>query len=377
MTSSTLARTTTDQIAPEAEANWNSPFWLGRSSPNDIWTAAAFAMDVERVHGSVPDPDALEATDSDFVSNEEGEFAQVEDDPGDEVTGVGESLTEEPPKVVGEVKFVAGQTCVSLGLPSNGWLINGVPLNDTPYLISQKSTRYGTPELVQAIQDATEVVNRKYPGSPKVVVRDLSAKTGGSLKPHLSHQSGRDVDIGYYMKDRQLDRFVDATPSTLDAARTWELIASFLEGGKTQYIFIDYSLQKPLYEYASNVVGLNATQLNRIFSYPRGKRLGIIRDAKGHKNHLHVRIYAPMATAAVKDYVRKYGNSALKPLPVYYTVKRGDNPNKIAKKQKVKLSDLQNWNNWTTGKKKKPKKVTLKPGQKIIVGYKRPTLPGM
>ncbi len=372
-----------------AQEEFGTPSWLGNEGPGDAWTAAQLESDAMRLKegtsevwtvGGQDDGSAPEAPVSAEISSEEastdeegvtdsGEHAEdgsIDDDPGEDA----EEL--EPPKKVEPIEFVPGKTCVSLGKANNGALINGVPLNSNDYITSMKTSRYGTPELVEAIQAAAEAVNRKYPGSHKVIVRDLSAREGGPLKPHLSHQAGCDVDIGYYFKDRVPQGFVEATPRNLDAARTWTLVESFLADGKTEYIFMDYSIQKPLYEYARDVAHVSPARLTKIFSYPHGKRYGIIRDAKGHKNHLHVRIWCPQAKAAVRDYVKRYGNSALKPLPVYYTVKRGDNPSKIAKKHKIKLEEFKKWNDF-----KKRKRKTLKPGEKMIVGYKRPKLPGM
>ena len=55
-------------------------------------------------------------------------------------------------------------------------------------------------------------------------------------------------------------------------------------------MFVDYKLQKLLYEYAESQ-GASEEFLDEIFQYPRGKRrmYGLIRHWKGHTNHFHVR----------------------------------------------------------------------------------------
>jgi penicillin-insensitive murein endopeptidase len=34
-------------------------------------------------------------------------------------------------------------------------------------------------------------------------VGDIGAKEGGRLAPHINHQGGRDVDLGFYIADEQ------------------------------------------------------------------------------------------------------------------------------------------------------------------------------
>jgi murein endopeptidase len=57
---------------------------------------------------------------------------------------------------------------------------------------------------------------------------------------------------------------------------------------------MDWKLQKVLYEYALSK-GFQQDDLNRIFQYPakRGVRTGIIRWARGHDDHIHVRFRCP------------------------------------------------------------------------------------
>ena len=67
-----------------------------------------------------------------------------------------------------------------------------------------------------------------------------------------AHQHGRDVDMGYVLKGELADeiKFRSANEGNLDVRRTWALIKSFLDTGEVRYIFMDYSLQKLVYEYA-------------------------------------------------------------------------------------------------------------------------------
>jgi len=130
-----------------------------------------------------------------------------------------------------------------------------------------------------------------YPGTVPLIVGDLSAEKGGRLRPHSSHQSGRDVDLGYYFAGNEaMDRFADATGENLDAEKTWTLIDLLLSTHRVEYIFIDRSLHETLYKEAVRR-GWGEDELEQIFEAPVGEsvRSGVIRHQKGHRHHLHVR----------------------------------------------------------------------------------------
>src|SRR4029079_15048120 len=60
--------------------------------------------------------------------------------------------------------------------------------------------RWGLPALVGMIERAARGVARRYPGAV-LDVGDLSRKKGGEVPRHNSHESGRDVDLGFYALD--------------------------------------------------------------------------------------------------------------------------------------------------------------------------------
>ncbi|MCH9680636.1 MAG: penicillin-insensitive murein endopeptidase [Deltaproteobacteria bacterium] len=160
------------------------------------------------------------------------------------------------------------------------------------YHVKWSAGAWGTADSVRAIQTAVSAYKRRMPGGPKVHIGDISKKGGGKFKPHVSHQHGRDVDIGYVLKGDQANetRFRSATKSNFDVARTWRLLKSFLDTEQVTYIFVDYKLQKLLYEHAKSR-GASEELLDELFQYPRGRRRahGVIRHWKGHVNHFHVR----------------------------------------------------------------------------------------
>ena len=158
------------------------------------------------------------------------------------------------------------------------------------YTVKWPAGAWGTAETIRAIQQAVARYKRKMPGGPKVHIGDISKKGGGPFPPHVSHQYGRDVDVGYVLKGKLANetRFRNANARNLDVARTWALVEAFLATGRVKYIFMDLKIQKLLYEYARKK-GVSEMRLDEIFQYPRRRRHGIIQHWRGHVNHFHVR----------------------------------------------------------------------------------------
>jgi len=278
---------------------------------------------------------------------------------------------------------------MSIGSASKGRLINGKTLPwNRGWITRSPSRQYGTNELVDGLVRTIKSFMGKYPKSCKIVTGDISYKNGGPMRPHRSHQSGRDIDIGFFAKNnRLLAHFEVMTPEKMDAAKTWAFIESMLEENQIEYILIDYSLQKPLYDYVKNSLGASDNYLLRVFQYPRGigTRTGIIRHARGHKNHMHVRFFTPKAVAAAHmysdtlgsvmaklnnpenlppannvKYLARKGRRARKfitgspvvimsngpsglagdEIETYYVVSRGDNLSSIAAKYNIPVADL-------------------------------------
>lgn len=160
------------------------------------------------------------------------------------------------------------------------------------YMVKTPSHAWGTAKTVRLIQTAVAAYRRKISKAPEVHVGDISRKGGGKFPPHRSHQHGRDVDVGYVLKGDGADesRFLHANKSNLDLERTWALIKAFIDTDEVRYIFMDYDLQRLVYEHAKST-GVSAETLDALFQYPRGKRrsYGLIRHWRNHVNHFHVR----------------------------------------------------------------------------------------
>ncbi len=181
---------------------------------------------------------------------------------------------------------------VSWGAANGGRLYNGVAIESGPGVrVRTPSRSYGTQRTVNLLEAAGADVKARWPDSPDMFVGNLSAKHGGRIKPHKSHQSGRDVDIAFYHRGNvEMTEFRNMTAETFDAVKNWHVYKTLIDSGEIEYIFVDYKLQQPLYEYAISL-GYTAEELEPILQYPHGPnvRTGLIRHARGHLNHAHIR----------------------------------------------------------------------------------------
>src|SRR6185503_13822480 len=87
----------------------------------------------------------------------------------------------------------------SVGAPNKGKLEGASKLRKTKHLVQRTGAlQYGLPDLTQLLKRVGERVAKKHAGAV-MLVGDLSAKEGGSVRGHNSHQSGRDADIGFFV----------------------------------------------------------------------------------------------------------------------------------------------------------------------------------
>jgi penicillin-insensitive murein endopeptidase len=181
----------------------------------------------------------------------------------------------------------------SLGVPTRGALWGGAQLLPSDILEPASSEyAWGTRGTITAIERAVALVQRRFPDSPKLFVGDISTKRGGGLRPHRSHQSGLDADIGFYYSTGPT-WYQAATADNLDAPRTWGLIKALIEVGNVEYMFMDYSVQALLKKHAESIHE-DPVFLLEVFQH--GIRADtVIRHAHGHRTHFHVRFDDPEA----------------------------------------------------------------------------------
>jgi hypothetical protein len=180
----------------------------------------------------------------------------------------------------------------SIGRPSAGGLQHGARLRTNQHwLVHDPDHAFVTRDVARWMEAGFAAVRTRDEDAPRIEMRDASAEHGGPLHGHHSHQSGRDIDLAYFThgcRETCSHRRVDAR--SLDADRQWALLGAWLRAGVVEYVFIDHDLQEPLYE-AARRDGASSTDLARWFQYPSPaeRRVGIIRHASGHRDHLHVR----------------------------------------------------------------------------------------
>lgn len=195
----------------------------------------------------------------------------------------------------------------SIGRAHRGLLRRAVRLEDSSVLWFKESSdanRYATQEMVDLLGYAARDVARRYPGS-RLMLGDLSVRGGGRLRPHVSHRTGRDADVGFYLRDaagspRTLDRFIPMNRHGrgrwsgenyyFDRARNWALIESLLQHPEVQvqHIFVSSQLRWHLIRYAREA-GVDEALVDRARLVLRQPLHG-----KPHRTHFHVRIYCPV-----------------------------------------------------------------------------------
>lgn len=186
---------------------------------------------------------------------------------------------------------------ISLGATNAGRLINGVQMPDGEgWQNIDRARAWGTQETVDALARAIREARRQFPDSPPLYIGHISAKHGGPLSPHRSHQAGRDVDISYYLSNTRAG-FIRATAKNLDLDRTWAFVRALITETDVELILIDSSVQKLLKDHAAKI-GEDRAWLDEVFQYGSRSPRPLIRHARGHANHIHVRFYNPVAQAS-------------------------------------------------------------------------------
>ena len=288
-------------------------------------------------------PAALPAAAEDEEPIEDGfDTAQVEDGfrpthplahlTDDEIT---RRLTQDP-ESLGSMSF---------GRPSGGRLLNAVQLRPGEHCeVVDPTNAWGTQETVDSLIAAMEAVARKHPDTPKLSVGHISAREGGHLRPHMSHQAGRDVDISYYYSSGG-HWYKRARADNLDVVRTWAFVRALVTETDVELILIDHSIQALLRRHAE-AIGEDRQWLDGLFR-GGGGRPSLIRHARGHGTHMHIRFYSPIAQETARRCLSplvKHGIIDAPPNYVSHRAKKGDTLARLAKRYKTTVRAIQRAN---------------------------------
>jgi penicillin-insensitive murein endopeptidase len=228
---------------------------------------------------------------------------------------------------------------LSIGTPDAGLLVNPVPFPEGPYwVVRDPKEAWATQETVDSILTAIEAVHARYPGSPRLVIGDLSHPGGGRLNRHRSHQAGRDVDIGFFHKRGELASFATARQRDLDLPRTWALVRALVTETDVERIFVDRSLIAVLYKHAL-AEGEDRAWLDDVFG--RSGVKGIVQHERRHKDHLHVRFYNPRAQERGRIVYPVLVEAGIAPPPmVKHRVRSGETLGVLARRYGTSVSAI-------------------------------------
>jgi murein endopeptidase len=182
----------------------------------------------------------------------------------------------------------------SVGAPNKGHLLGGIPLPEGPHwlLREHRPRAYGSANTIRALLEAFAAYGAADPAAPPVRVGEISKRSGGRIAPHASHRTGRDVDIGFVMKqnpgpDERFWRV--ATGKNIDAARTWAMISALIATGEVQQIFISAKLQPIIAKEAAKTLAPEDVALVFSSMNPDPSVHTIVKHETGHRDHMHVR----------------------------------------------------------------------------------------
>ncbi len=205
-----------------------------------------------------------------------------------------------------QLGVVSDATSISVGRPNEGKVVDAARVPDqgegffAPATWKTRGNRYGTDELVDLIVG----VGRRLAstGTPRLAVADLSVKGGGEARRwHRSHQSGRDLDLIFYVRDAA-GKPVEPTAMllfdsegkdragsgmTIDVARNWLLVRDLVTApeASVQWVFMYEPIAEALLAHAiaTGEPELLVARARRAMRQPG--------DSAKHDDHIHVRVF--------------------------------------------------------------------------------------
>ncbi|MBC7385040.1 MAG: penicillin-insensitive murein endopeptidase [Cryobacterium sp.] len=167
-------------------------------------------------------------------------------------------------------------------------------------LFRARDRGYGTLDLLSLIKDAAHEIHRDLPATENVQVGDISARAGGRVGGHGSHQNGLDADIVFFKKNHRAmdptvskpnvtgfdESFVDGKgrmTANFDVEANWRFIQLIVSTGRIDRIFVDEKIKKSFCEFAI-AKGMRPEWT---------ETLRKLRHWRNHRDHMHVRMSCP------------------------------------------------------------------------------------
>src|SRR2546430_16231230 len=229
---------------------------------------------------------------------------------------------------------------ISIGFADRGRVLNAVQMPQDPaWIVERPAYAFATRETVDALVLAFRSVRKQFPDSSPARLSHVGAKDGGYLRPHRSHQSGRDADVGlFYRSDRFPPRGVPRE-RLIDPARNWALLRALITETDVQLILVDQGIQDVLRKHAF-AIGEDPRWVSQVFG-------GLVKHARRHRDHFHVRFYSPRSQELGR---RLQPMLALLPGQnlTTYVVRAGNTLGQIAARYKTTLAAIRKANQMKT-----------------------------
>ncbi|MGH1345495.1 MAG: penicillin-insensitive murein endopeptidase [Nannocystales bacterium] len=197
-------------------------------------------------------------------------------------------------------QFTVDRRAVSIGKPNAGKLVGGIQLPTSPlYIRRTPRLMWGSSQTISNLQEAVAAFRQDVDYDGELILSDISARDGGLLRPHKSHQAGRDIDIwlptikGVYKK-KYLNSGGEKPRRPMfeevDWYAVWGLVRALIKTGAVQYVFLDWRYQEFVYRAAVEM-GATEDELDEWIQWPRPRASskGVFRHSQDHLSHIHVR----------------------------------------------------------------------------------------
>lgn len=234
---------------------------------------------------------------------------------------------------------------ISVGLTEAGRLINGVPMpRGEGWQVVDPVNAWGAQETIDFLVASIKAVREQFKDAPPLRVNHIARKNGGYLRPHQSHQAGRDVDLGFlYPRGEDPGRLRRKRELAMDLPMNWALLRALLVHGDVEFVLVDKRIQRRLYDYALSQ-GEDKAWLDRVFL---AGNQSMVRHARRHRDHFHVRYFAARSQELGRRITPLLAKQPEQNL-VIHRVKKGDTLGRIASRYNSAVKLIQKANGLTS-----------------------------